>query len=97
MPLEGKTVAITSARSHKADVMAKLVAKYGGEPLYLPVLKIEESGGDVREFAERAIAAKYDAYIFTTGQSAWSLADRLGRIGGYWTILPRAQIRVRGL
>ncbi|MCY0891787.1 MAG: uroporphyrinogen-III synthase [Pyrobaculum arsenaticum] len=70
-------VIITSGRPSKADLLARLVFKHGGEALYLPVVKVEERGADAQEVLEAL--AWSEAVLFMTGQSAWGLAEMLKR------------------
>ncbi|MFN7106455.1 MAG: uroporphyrinogen-III synthase, partial [Pyrobaculum sp.] len=67
------TVVITSGRPSKAELLAKLVLKAGGDVVYLPVVEIEsaepENVGDLVKWAE--------VVIFLTGQSAWGLAGEI--------------------
>jgi len=74
------TVVITSGRAHKADLLAKMLAKAGIEPVYLPVVKIEQArGADVAKFLDET--SHFDVFIFMTGQSVASLVQEAKRAG----------------
>lgn len=62
--------------------------KHGIEPVYLPVLKVEELGVDAAAFVRQIEG--YQAFIFMTGQSAFSLANLAKSAGVY------DQLRKRG-
>ena len=62
------TVIITSGRPSKAELLAKLVFKHGGEAVYLPLVKVEENPHDVSYLLD---AVRWsEAVLFMTGQSA---------------------------
>ncbi|MEM1596917.1 MAG: uroporphyrinogen-III synthase [Pyrobaculum sp.] len=74
------TVIITSGRPSKAELLAKLVFKHGGEAVYLPLVKVEENPHDVSYLLD---AVRWsEAVLFMTGQSAWGMAELLKKAGG---------------
>ncbi len=79
LPLKDVSIVITSARPHKAELMARMIAAKGGEPIYLPVLRIEGAGEGVSQFLESVRG--FDAFVFLTGQSVISLVDQAEREG----------------
>ncbi len=74
-------VVITSGRAHRAELLVKILLKHGVEPVYLPVLKVEEAGGDVASFVRQIEG--FHAFIFMTGQSAFGLANLARSAGVY--------------
>lgn len=74
-------VVITSGRAHKAELLVKILLKHGIEPVYLPVLKVEEVGVDVASFVRQIEG--FHVFIFMTGQSAFSLANLAKSAGVY--------------
>jgi uroporphyrinogen-III synthase len=74
-------VVITSGRAHKAELLVKILLKHGIEPVYLPVLKVEEVGVDAASFVRQIEG--FHVFIFMTGQSAFSLANLAKSAGVY--------------
>ncbi len=74
-------VVITSGRAHKAEMLVKILLKRGIEPVYLPVVKVEEVGVDVASFVRQIEG--FHVFIFMTGQSAFSLANLAKSAGVY--------------
>jgi uroporphyrinogen-III synthase len=58
-----------------------MLLKHGIEPVYLPVLKVEELGVDVASFVRQIEG--FHVFIFMTGQSAFSLANLAKSAGVY--------------
>jgi len=75
------SVVITSGRAHKAELLVKILLRHGVEPVYMPVLKIEEAGGDMAGFLRRV--EDFHVFIFMTGQSAFGLANLAKAAGVY--------------
>lgn len=76
-PLSGVRVAVLESR--RADLMAELIRKHGGEPVVAPALRelpIEHNPSAAR-FAEDLSQGRIDAVIFLTGVGARYLADEL--------------------
>ncbi|RFA92624.1 uroporphyrinogen-III synthase [Pyrobaculum aerophilum] len=92
------TVIITSGRPSKAELLAKLIIKAGGEPVYLPTVKVEESGSDISTVIGHLTWSQ--AVLFMTGQSAWGLAElakRAQRLEEVRTLLSQRELLCRGM
>jgi uroporphyrinogen-III synthase len=77
--MAGWTVIITSGRPSKAELLARLIVKAGGEVVYLPTVKVEEWGVDLDAVVGHLSWS--DTVLFMTGQSAWGLAELAKRAG----------------
>ncbi len=97
LPLSNVDIIITSARPHKAEIMARMIVAKGGEPIYLPVLKIEGTDGGITQFLSSVKGI--DAFIFLTGQSVISLVEQAEREGvkeALIDVLRGAEVHCRG-
>ncbi|AET33219.1 uroporphyrinogen-III synthase [Pyrobaculum ferrireducens] len=95
--MAGWTVIITSGRPSKAELLARLIVKAGGEVVYLPTVMVEESGVDLDAVVGHLSWS--DTVLFMTGQSAWGLAElakRAGRLDYLRSILAERLLLCRG-
>ncbi len=83
-------VVITSGRPSKAELLVRVLLKHGIEPLYMPLVKVEESNVDVAAFVKRL--GDFQVFIFMTGQSAFSLANLARAAGVYEELKERLKV-----
>lgn len=80
LPLEGRAIVVTRARSQAAD-LGEALAALGAEVLYFPVIKtVGPDSWEAVDAAARGLAS-YDWVLFTSANAVGAFLDRLGRLG----------------
>jgi uroporphyrinogen-III synthase len=79
-PLRGVRVAITRPRTDD-DEFARLLRKRGGEPLVLPLVRIDPAPDPGPLLAAAAAVESYDWIVFTSANGVRFFRDALERVG----------------